>query len=125
LHHVRLVAHHPRGRLLVVDGLVSKGAPPQGLGRLLLAPGVVWGPDDTIAHAGDFVRVQATEALLRDTGWRFDDRRQPKPGNELRYPVRGPEGTWVLLSAEATDLAAVQLLFGPRWQTLAAAPRVG
>lgn len=125
LHHLRLVAHHPRGRLLVVDGLLSEAATPQGLGRLLLAPGVVWGPDDTLEHAGDFVRFQATETLQRDTGWRFDDRSQPKLGEELRYPVGGREGTWVLLSADAADFAAVRLLFGRRWQTLAAAPRVG
>ena len=122
----RLIAHSPDGRLVLADGLRADQAPPEALGRLLLAPGVAPSGARGLMCSAGALRVDASLPLQHAVGIRFFGRGQTRQGPELHYTLRPGQEAWIQLAGtDRPDLGQAQAELGELWRTLAAQMHLG
>lgn len=120
--HLRLVAQHPRGRLLIVDALEARTGPHHGLSRLILAPGVQADGPGLLRAAR--LRIAVHGEVRLGEGWRFPDRGRAVRGPELQITV-GAAPTWTMLGGDAKEYAEVQRTLHGAWHEVATRKVVG
>jgi len=119
--HLRFVAHHADGHLVLADRLRAAAPPDAALGRLLLAPGVSWRADQMLESTAGLLRVDANVPMQASDGVRFLGGSATWKGTELRYPMAVGEESWIQIGAPDQSAASrARADFTPLWRALAA-----
>jgi hypothetical protein len=123
--HLRLVAQHPRGRLVIVDALRARDGTARGIARWILAPGVQAEGIEALRVGHQRLQVTCLGEVQLGSGLRFPERGgAATTGPELQVTVLH-EPVWTLLGGDAEDLAVAERALLGAWHALATRKDVG